>query len=96
MQSPANPSGTGRARVALVVGMLKVTRSWYGWAPANSAMEGAGACDLVLWAMGSRGGRNWGRLGSMATLGGGATTSGDGESAKVIGCGITGNGRGDG
>ncbi len=70
-----------------------MTRLWYGRAPANSAREGAGACDLVLCAMGSCGGRNWGRLGSMATLGGGATTGGDGESAKVIRCGTTGNGR---
>jgi hypothetical protein len=31
----------------------------------------------------------------MATLEGRATTSGDGESAKVIRCGTTGNGRGD-
>jgi hypothetical protein len=31
----------------------------------------------------------------MATLEGRATTSGDGESAKVIRCGTTWNGRGD-
>ncbi len=72
-----------------------MTRSWYGRAPANSAREGAGAHDRVLCAMGSRGGRSWGRLGSMATLGGGATISGDGKSVKVIRCGTTGNGRGD-
>ena len=72
-----------------------MTHSWYGRAPANSAREGAGARDLILCAMGSRGERNWGRLGSMATVGGGATTSGDGESAKVICLGTTGNGRGD-
>ena len=29
--------------------------------------------------MGSRGGRIWGRVGSMTTLGDGATTSGEGE-----------------
>ena len=46
--------------------------------------------------MGSRGGRIWGRLGSMATLGGGATTSGDGESANMIRRGTTGKGSGDG
>ncbi len=45
--------------------------------------------------MGSHGGRSWGRLGYMATLGGGETTSGDGESAKVRHRGTTGNGRGD-
>ncbi len=66
-------------------------RSWYGQASANSARGGAGARDWVLCAMGSR----CGRLGSMATLGGGEITSGDGESAKVRRRGTTGNGRGD-
>ncbi len=90
-QSPANPSGAGRAHVVLAVGMWEVTRLWYGWASANSARGGARARDRVLCAMGSR----CGRLGSMATLGGGEITSGDGESAKVRRRGTTRNGRGD-
>jgi hypothetical protein len=56
-----------------------VTRWWYGQASANSAREGAGVRDRVLCAMGSC----CGRLGSMATLGGGEITSGDGESVKA-------------
>jgi hypothetical protein len=68
-----------------------VTRSWYGQASANSASEGAGARDWVLCAMGS----HCGRLGSMATLGGGEIASGEGESAKVRRRGTTGNGGGD-
>ena len=61
-----------------------MTSSWYGQAPANSAREGAGTRDWVLCKMGSCCGKNRGRLGSMATFGGGETTSGNGESAKVI------------
>ncbi len=68
-----------------------MTRSWYGRASANSARGGAGARERGLCAMGSC----CGRLGSMATLGGGEITSGDGESAKVRRHGTTGNGRGD-
>ncbi len=47
--------------------------------------------DLVLCAMGSRGGRMEEELGLMATLGGGETSRGDGISVKVIQHGVTWN-----
>ncbi len=91
-QRPANFSCTDGARFDLEVGMLQVMSLWYVRAPVNSARGGAGARDLVLCMIGSRGER----LGSMATLGGGENTHGGGESAKVIRRGMTRNGRGDG
>ena len=83
--------GDESARVALGVGMLKVTTLWSWRLPANRASGGADARDLVLCAMGSGGGRE----GAMITLGDGATACGSGVSAKVRRCGTAGTGRGD-
>ncbi len=82
--------GDDSARVALGVGMLKVTMLWSWRYPENRASGGMGPCDLVLCATGSGGGRE----GAMSTLGGGAPTCGGGVSAKRRRRGAAGTGRG--
>ena len=71
--------GDESARVALGVGMLKVTTLWSWRLPANRARGGDGTRDLVLCAIGSCGGG----VRSLITLGDGATACGGGVSAKV-------------